>query len=187
MAWIQGSGPEPAWPAFPKSDVRLKQRLRMRVPTPLSLEEAPEAEVPPPTEVVHHQSAALWLRQVRSLGNVDKIAWLHDVASAYMQWTIGANGGGLADVAEIDDPPSEWNNAFFALAARCTVGLTAAQVADLVTTPIAGLPDQNFFDVLADFLRSFDEVYFHGGSVDAAVAVATRSALADRVMLFWAW
>jgi len=187
VAWIQGFGPEPAWPTFPKRDVRPKRRLRLRIPTHLSHEEVLEAEVPPPTEIVHHQSAALWLRQVRSLGNVDKVAWLRDVASAYMQWTIGANGGGLADGEEVDDPPSEWNGEFFALAARCTVGMSAAQIADLVTIPIAGLPDRNFFDVLADFLRGFDEVYFQGGGVDSLVAVATRSALADRLMTCRGW
>jgi hypothetical protein len=187
MVWLQGCRSEPAWPEFPAKDVRPKRRLRLRVPASLSLEDTHESEVPPPTDLVHHQSAALWLRQVRSLGNVDKVAWLRDVASAYMQWTIEANGGGLAEGEEVEDPPSEWNGAFFSVAARCTAGLTAEQVADRVTTPIAGLPDQNFFDVLADFLRSFDEVYFEGSSVDAEVAVATRSALADRLMTCWGW
>jgi len=187
MAWIQGYGPEPAWPTFPKRDIRLTRRLRLRITTPLSLEEALEPEAPPPTEEVHLQSAALWLRQVKSLGNVDNATWLSAVASAYMPWTIEANGGGLADGEEVENLPSEWNGAFFSLAARCTIGLAAAQVADLVTTPIAGLPDRNFFDVLADFLRSFDEVYFHGSSVDSAIAVATRSALADRLMTCRGW
>lgn len=104
-----------------------------------------------------------------------------------MSWTIEANGGALSSGEEADDTPSQWNDAFFALAARCTVGLTPAQVTDLATTPIAALPDQNFFDVLSDFLRSFDGVYFNGANVDTSVAVSIRSAFADRMVSSRGW
>jgi len=108
------------------------------------------------------------------------------VANAYMSWTIAANGGDLADGEETDDTPSEWNSVFFALIARCTVGLSKAEGTDLVA-PISALPEQNFFGVLADILRSFDAVYFGGGNVDASVAVAIRSVFADRMMESWGW
>ncbi|KVL16472.1 hypothetical protein [Burkholderia cepacia] len=185
MAWLGGATPEPSWPVFPEELTRPRRRLRLPVAS-MQFEDPPEAEVLPPEEEVYHQTAALWLRQVQGLGNADKCPWLRDVANAYMPWTIGANGGDLVDGEEADNTPLEWNNVFFALAARCTVGLSATEVADLVT-PISALPEQNFFDVLADFLRSFDAVYFGGGNVDASVAVAIRSGFADRMMESWGW
>ncbi|MGF6915856.1 ATP-binding protein [Paraburkholderia sp. 40] len=185
MAWLEGAGPEPAWPIFPQEQIRLRRHLRLPV-APMQFEDPPEAEALPPEEEVYHQTAALWLRQVQGLGNADRCPWLRDVADAYMSWTIGANGGELVDGEEADDTPSEWNSVFFALTARCTVGLAANQVADLLR-PIAALPEQNFFDVLADFLRSFDAVYFDGGNVDASVAVAVRSGFADRMMESRGW
>jgi len=186
MAWLEGTGTEPPWPLFPKEHVRPRRRLRLPA-VPMQVEQVPEQEEPTPEEEVYHQTAALWLRQVQGLGNADKCPWLRDVVTAYMSWTIGANGGDLSSGEEADDTPSQWNDVFFALAARCTVGLTPAQVADLATTPIASLPDQNFFDVLADFLRSFDGIYFEGGAVNTSVAVAIRSAFADRMMTGRGW
>lgn len=185
MVWLKGAGPEPAWPAFPKEDIRLRRRLRLPV-APMQFDAPPEAEERPSEEEVYHQTAALWLRQIQKLGNADRFPWLRDVANAYMSWTIAANGGDLVDGEEADDTPSEWNSVFFALTARCIVGLSATAVADLVT-PISALPEQNYFDVLADFLRSFDAVYFGGGNVDASVAVAVRSGFADRMMESWGW
>ncbi|HIH2750283.1 ATP-binding protein [Burkholderia aenigmatica] len=185
MVWLEGAGPEPAWPAFPKAHIRPRRRLRLPV-APMQFEDPTGVEELPSEEEVYHQTAALWLRQVQALGNVDKFPWLRDVANAYMSWTIAANGGDLVDGEETDDTPSEWNNVFFALTARCTVGLSATEAADLVR-PIAALPEQNFFDVLADFLRSFDAVYFGDGNVDASVAIAVRSRFADRMIDSWGW
>lgn len=185
IVWLEGAGPEPAWPVFPKEHIRPRRRLRLPV-APMQFEDPLEAEELPSEEEVYHQTAALWLRQVQRLGNADKFPWLRDVANAYMSWTIAANGGDLLDGEEADGTPSEWNSVFFALTARCTVGLSATEVACLVT-PISALPEQNFFDVLVDLLRSFDAVYFGGGNVDASVAVAVRSGFADRMMESWGW
>lgn len=181
MAWLEGAVTEPPWPVFPMEYVRPRYRLR------LTAEPDVVEQVQEPEEEVWHQTAALWLRQVQGLGNADKCPWLRDVVTAYMSWTIAANGGDLSSGEEADDAPSQWNDMFFALAARCTVGLTWVQIADLATAPIASLPDQNFFDVLADFLRSFDLVYFEGGTVDASVAVAIRAAFSDRMMTSRGW
>lgn len=185
MVWLEGASPEPAWPVFPKEHIRPRRLLRLPV-APMQFEDPLEAEELPSEEEIYHQTAALWLRQVQELGNADKLPWLRDVANAYMSWTIAANGGDLVDGEEADDTPSEWNSVFFALTARCTVGLSATEVAALVR-PIAVLPEQNFFDVLADFLRSFDAVYFGGGNVDVSVAVTVRSGFADRMMETWGW
>lgn len=185
MVWLEGAGPEPAWPVFPKEHIRPRRRIRLPVSS-TQFDDPPEAEEPPPEEEVYHQTAALWLRQVQELGNADKFPWLRDVVNTYMSWTVAANGGDLVDGEEADSTPSEWNSVFFALTARCTVGLGVTELTDLVR-PIAALPEQNFFDVLADFLRSFDAVYFGGGDMDAPVAVAVRSEFADRMMESWGW
>ena len=159
MAWLEGTGPEPQWPTFPKK--RAQQ--------------------------VYHQMAALWLRQVQTLGDAAKCPWLRDVFITYISWTIEANGGELCDEEEANNPPAEWNDVFFALAARCVVRLTSTEVSNLVIEPIAALPDQNFFDVLACFLRRVDEVYFGGCDVQTSVAVEIRSALADRMLASREW
>ncbi|WP_095055580.1 hypothetical protein [Pseudomonas sp. Irchel s3b2] len=186
IAWLGGTQAEPSWPHFPHEHVRPKRRLRL-TPLPMRAEQVPEQEELPPYEVVYHQTAALWLRQVQELGNVDKCLWLRDVVTAYISWTIKANGGDLANGEEADDIPSEWNDVFFALVARCAVGLTSAEVENLATMPIAALPDRNYFDALVDFLRSVDEVYFEGSTLNVSVAVAIRSAFADRMMTSRGW
>ncbi|MDO8272671.1 MAG: ATP-binding protein [Gammaproteobacteria bacterium] len=185
MAWLEGTGPEPFWPIFPKEHVRPRRRLRLSV-APVQLKEPTEVKDPPPEEEVYHQTAALWLRQVQGIGNVDRYPWLRDVADAYLSWTIAANGGDFDSDAEAVDTPSEWNDVFFAVIARCTVGLNVAHAADLLK-PITSLPEQNFFDVLPDFLRRFDALYFGGSSVDASVAISIRSAFAESMMKSRGW
>ncbi len=187
MAWLQGGGSEPAWPLFPEKPVRLRLRLRIPPAVPGRVETLSEPEDLPLEQAVHHQTAALWLRQVESLGDASTCSWLRDVATTYMPWTMEANGGSLANGEEASGAPLEWNSAFFDVVARCIVGLPLNYVAEFVTTPINSLPDQNFFDVIASFLRSFDQVYFDGALVEDAVAVAIREAFADRMVKSWGW
>lgn len=104
-----------------------------------------------------------------------------------MSWTIRANGSELDDGDEANHPPTEWNDAFFALAARCMAGLTVDEAATMAVTPITTLPDKHFFDVLADFQRGVDSVYFGGGSIPTPVAVEMRTALAKRMMGSCGW
>lgn len=185
MAWLEGVGAEPAWPVFPRKNIRPKRRMRLGK-EPAQFEHSPTVEDPLPEEEVYDQRAALWLRQVQVLGNTDKCPWLLDIANAYMSWTIEANGGGLDGREEVDRVPSEWNDAFFSLAARCTVGLNATEAKKFIS-PIAELKNKPFFDVLADFLRCFDAVYFGGGNVETSIAVAIRSMLADRMIESSGW
>jgi hypothetical protein len=187
MAWLEGAGIEPPWPTFPKKHARSRRRLQLPAVHLLPKQVPEPEEVQRPEKVVYHQTAAIWLRQVQELDNACMCPWLRNVVTTYMSWTIEANGGGLSSGEEADDIPSQWNGVFFALVARCTVDLTPSQVADLATTPIASLPDQNFFDVLADFLRSFDQVYFNGETVDTSVAVTIRTTFADRMMASRGW
>lgn len=186
MAWLEGTGTEPSWPAFPTMNIRPRHRTRLSSAN-LDDEQALRAEEAAPEEMVYHQTAALWLHQIHGLGSADTNPWLCDVAIAYMSWTILANGGDLGNEEEADDSPSQWNDVFFALAARCAVGMNQAQFIDQIVTPITTLPDQNFFDVIPDFLRSFDGIYFEGDAVDTLTAVVVRTAFADRMLTSRGW
>jgi hypothetical protein len=186
MAWLGGEGPEPTWPTFPVEQTRPRRRLRLpgtRIATP----EPPEAPAPSPTEHVNHQAAAVWLRQVRALSHDDTRPWLSEIVKAYMPWTALANGANLDDGDETDYPPSEWNDTFFAAVARCVVGLSTPEATELAVRHIVALPDRNFYDVLVDFLRSIDAVYFEGDSIPTQVAVDIRSALADHMLTTRGW
>lgn len=186
MAWLGGEGPEPTWPKFPLEQARPRKRLRLPR-TPIAAPEQPEAAAPSPTEHIKHQAAALWLRQVRALSNDVMRPWLGEMVKAYMPWTALANGANLADGDETDRPPTEWNDTFFAAVARCVVGLSTPEVTALAVRHIVALPDRSFFDVLVDFLRSIDAIYFNGDSIPTQVAVDIRSALADHMLTRRGW
>lgn len=186
IAWLGDDEPEPQWPAFPGEQVRRRSHLRLPGGF-VDDEEAPEVEAQSSSEHVNHQAAALWLRQTRELLDATTRPWLCDLTKAYMPWTIAANGAGMVDADEVDHPPSEWNDAFFALAARCLVGLSFDEIDKLALTPVTTLPDQHFFDVLAVFLRSVDGAYFGGSDIPTAVAVDIRMALANRMMVSRGW
>jgi len=186
MAWLGGAGAEPVWPTFLEEPARPRRRLRLpgnRVGAP----EQPETPPPPSTEHVNHQAAALWLRQVRGLPDDSARPWLSEIVKAYMRWTTVANGANLDDGDETDHPPLEWNGAFFAAVARCIVGLSTHELTELVVKHVIALPDRNFYDVLADFLRSIDAVYFEGGNIPTQVAVDIRNAFASHMLTTRGW
>jgi hypothetical protein len=186
MAWLYGAGTEPEWPRFPGEPARPKRRLRLpgaHVTAP----EPPEEPVPSPAEHVNHQAAALWLRQVRGLADTSVQPWLGKIIRTYMPWTTVANGADLDDGDETDHPPSEWNDTFFAAVARCAVGMTMDDVTELAVRHIIKLPDRNFYDVLANFLRSLDAVYFEDGNIPTSVAVDIRKAFVERMLTTDGW
>lgn len=186
VVWLDADGPEPQWPIFPEEEARPRERVRLPGGH-VSASAPPDASAPPPTEHVNHQAAALWLRQVRCLHDVAARSWLCDVVKAYMPWTIAANGAGMNEGDEVDRPPSEWNDTFFSAVAHCAAGLASAEVTELAVRHIVTLPDRNFYDVLADFLRSIDAVYFKGGDISTQVAVDIRAAFADHMLTTRGW
>lgn len=186
VVWLDADGPEPQWPIFPEEEARPRGHVRLpgghvAAPAP------PDATAPPPTEHVNHQAAALWLRQVRGLPDVAARSWLGNVVKAYMPWTIAANGAGMNEGDEVDRPPSEWNDTFFAAVARCVVGLASAEVTELAVRHIVMLPDRNFYDVLSAYMRNIDAVYFEGGDISTQVAVDIRTAFADHMLTTRGW
>ncbi len=186
MAWLGGKGPEPTWPTFPIAQARPRRRLRLpgsRIATP----EPPESPAPSPTEHVNYQAAALWLHQVRPLSHDYTHLLLSEIVKAYMPWTALANGATLDNGDDTDHPPSEWNHTFFAAVARCVVGLTTPEATELAVRHIVAFPDQNFYDVLVDYLRNIDAVYFEGDNIQTQVAVDIRSALTDHMLTTGGW
>jgi hypothetical protein len=109
------------------------------------------------------------------------------MVNTYMPWTMEANGAELSDGDETDHPPSEWNDTFFAAVARCAVGLSTHEVTELAVRHIVKLPDRNFYDVLVDFMRSLDAVYFEGGDIPTRVAVNIRRAFAEHMQTTRGW
>ncbi|WP_439537924.1 hypothetical protein [Methyloversatilis sp.] len=186
MAWLGGEAPEPTWPTFPVNKLGREgdsAYLEPGIATP----EPTEAPAPSPTEHLNHQAAALWLRQLRALSRDDTRPWLSEIVKAYMPWTALANGANLDDGDETDHPPSEWNNTFFEAVARCVVGLSTPEATELAVRYIVALPDRNFYDVLVDFLRNIDAVYFEDDNIPTQVAVDIRSALADHMLTTRGW
>lgn len=186
MAWLYADGPEPEWPTFPEEVAQPRRRLRFSM-SEIAAPPLQEAPAPPRSEEVHHQAAALWLSQVCGLSDATARLWLINVAKAYMPWTCAANGAGLNTGDEVELPPSEWNATFFAVVARCVVGLTSEEVAKLVVRHIVALPDRNFYDVVTIFVRSIDVLYFNGDEISTQVAVDIRAAFAEHMVTTRRW
>lgn len=186
ISWLNSDGTEPLWPVFPEERARPGRRLRLREVS-MAASKQPEVSIAPPKVHADHQGAALWLRQVNIVSEDAALSWLSEVVKSYMPWTIVANGANLDDGDETDQPPSEWNNTFFDLAARCVVGLSSSEVIELVVQHIITLPDQNFYDVLVDFLRNFDVVYFGGNSIPTQIAIDVRKVLVDHMLTTRGW
>lgn len=183
MAWLGGSRAEPEWPAFPDEEVRRRRHLRLLGCAAESLESSKR----PRDEYVDHQAAALWLRGANRLGDVSKHPWLLDIVRVYGPWTMAANGAGLDRNEDIDNPPREWNDAYFDLLARALAGLSIREIERLALEPLISLPDEPFFDAVTDFVRSVDAVYFGEHGITEAAAVAVRAKLAERLMESSGW
>lgn len=183
MAWLGGSGPEPEWPKFPEEQPRPRRRLRL----PGGSAKALDPESRRSDEYADHQAAALWLNNAKALGDIAKNPWLRDVARIYCPWTMAANGAGLDPNEDISNLPVEWNDAYFDLLARSLAGLSLAEIEQLVLEPLVSLPDESFFDAVADLVRSVDAVYFGEQGVAESVAVGIRTKLAKRLIESGGW
>jgi hypothetical protein len=185
LGWLSYENPEPEWPVFPSEPVRL--RWRVRIPGGEGQTNTPESRCSRPDEYVNHQVSALWLTNTKNLYDVFKRPWLRDVSQAYRSWTATANGAGLNAHDDVDQPPREWNESYFNLLANCLPGLTLQEINDLSIESINSLPDDAFFDVMTEFLRSVDDVYFNNYGINDAVAISIRSDLAHRMMESSGW
>jgi hypothetical protein len=182
--WLFGEGAEPVWPKFPPTRTRARRRGLVHGQ---GEQAARRASREPPDEYADHQAAALWLGQIVILADMSKRPWLRELVRTYADWSAVANGAGLDRNEEVDHPPSEWNNAYFNLLACCLPGLTPEQVQEIALDPIISLPDEPFFDIAAQFLRSVDAIFFSRNALDSDILVRIRSTLANRLMTTSGW
>lgn len=185
LAWLADQRSEPDWPAFPVEAPRRRQHIRFQAgrlerDKPTRLRSRPE-------EYADHQVAAVWLTQCHGLVDLVKRPWLREMTRTYASWTAEANGAGLDATEEIENPPREWNDAYFSLLAQCLPGLVLPEIEELALVQMSSLPDRSFFDVIPSFLRNVDAVYFNDGGLAEPLAVSIRSALATRLMASRGW
>jgi len=185
LAWLAGNGAEPDWCAMAASTVR--RRRGFTIPSGVEEEAPATKEDRRPEEYVDHQAVALWVQQCMPLADMTKRPWLRDVVRFYGRWTAEANGAGLERGAEISDPPRGWNGAYFELLARCLPGLSATEIDEIALDPITALPDEPFFDVMSEFLRDVDVVFFNDNGLEPAIAAHIRSRLGDRLAASRGW
>ena len=183
LAWLFDGASEPNWPEFPIDQVRVRERRVIGPPRKLAASR--DRDDHKSKHLVDHKAAALWLSSIWSR-SVDERAWLRDFERAYASWTYAANGAGLAEDEEVTETPSEWNEAFFAVAADGLVG-QAAETIDTTIAPVLQLPDRQFFDVLPVFLRAIDAVFFNDGGIDPPSANTARTAFAERLARTRGW
>ncbi len=173
--WLDGSAPEPSWPAFPPWMVSVRRgRGGGRV----------RAEQPDHRFVL--QSAALWTRQLTHDSNPGDLDWIVKFVEAYDDWTAAANGAGLEPEAELDGGTDEWNSIFFLLLARAFVRLTPDQAAAYVAALIA-VPDESFLDGASELVPAIDRAYFDGLGLDIDQALRLRALVADRLVQCAGW
>lgn len=185
LTWLANERPEPDWPAFPA--VAARPRRRLRIPGGRVPQDEPEPRHSHPDEYADHQAAALWLKQLRGLIDVAERPWLREIARNYVDWTATANGAGLDVHEDVAAKPMEWNDAYFDLLAHCLPGLALPEIDQLALTPITSLPDEPFFDVMTQFLRNVDDVYFSDSGLQEPIAIGIRSALATRLIASSGW
>ncbi len=184
LGWLANGRTEPDWPPFSPQPARPRRHLSFpgrRRQEPLTV------EPPRPEEFTDHQAAAVWLGNTKVLFDVVRRPWLRDLVRAYAEWTAAANGVELDANEGISDPPGEWNSAYFDLLAHCLPGLDSAEIDALALTPIVSLPDEPFFDVMTQFLRCVDNVYFSSLGLQEPMAVGVRTRLAQRLMATDGW
>ena len=181
LAWLADERTEPDWPMFPAVSTSTRQR-RSLIFEAQQAEPHPIRRRAPPEEYTDHQAAALWLRAAPApLTDVATRAWLREMVRSYVQWTAAADGAGLSRDEEIANEPTEWNHVYYSLLAKCLPGLEAQDIDEIALTPITSLPDEPFFDVASDFLRSVDVVFFNEHNLPIDDAVRIRSVLATQL------
>ncbi|NGZ96714.1 MAG: hypothetical protein CV089_11430 [Nitrospira sp. WS110] len=186
LAWLANERPELAWPEFPTETPRLRRPLRLTGSRRLEPDE-PVRSHTRPDEYADHQAAAAWLTNCHDLVDIARRPWFREIVRSYASWTAQANGARLGEFEDVDNPPHEWNDAYFTLLARCLPGLPMSEIEQLALIPLCSFPDRSFFDVLPQFLRSSDVVYFNDQALEASIAVSIRSKIAERLMASRGW
>ena len=185
IRWMFDDGQEPPWPDFPEQPVRTRHRTR--IPGGSKPNAAPDPEPDPPEHQVDCQAASLWLSALEQDDFIKGHTWVDRLVRHYAVPTALANGATLDKRAEVDRAPAEWNRAYYGVFARCLRRLRWPEIDKLMDATVVTLPDEPFLDVVADFLRSVDAVYFNEPGLDGEIAVRVRQALAHRLQECSGW
>lgn len=190
LAWLSRQGTEPAWPVFPLDELpRKRRRSTMRVPG--GRRDDPELvddeDWKKPGQYADYQGAALWLRAIKPLLDPAAFPWIRGIINGYADWTGTANGVGIEDETDSLRGVMEWNSAYFSVLAPTMVGLTPAETDEYALNRICTFPDEPFFDVTSEFLRSVDELFFNRNEIAVEEATRIRSVLSDRLMKSRRW
>ena len=185
--WLfdNGQEQEPPWPDFPEEPVRARRRLR--IPGGPQADTVPNPKSDPPDQHVDYQAASLWLRALEQGDFIERHTWVDQIVRRYAGPTALANGATLDRHAEVDRAPAEWNRAYYGVFARCLHRLSWLEVDELMNATVIDLPDESFFDAVADFLRSVDAVYFKEPGLDDEIAVRARRVIANRLQECRGW
>lgn len=176
LNWLTGRGAEPAWPTFVEGEIRGRGRRRgIRIGVP------PEPLPPDPKtsrRFVNHQEAALWLTALSSRADADK-PWMEAIEATYASWTFAANGAGLPEGQDVDEP-SEWNAAYFGVM-TANFGGRSIEAIEAALEPLFKLQDDAFFDLTEVVLFKVDRLYFEQEAIGVDAAVAIRQRFAARL------
>lgn len=185
LAWLGDHRSEPDWPAFPVETPRLRQYIRFRDGRVES--DKPTRRRSRPEQYTDHQAAAVWLTNCHDVVDIARRPWFREIVRSYASWTAQANGAGLEEFEDVDNPPHEWNDAYYELLARCLPGVSLPEIEQLALAPISSLPDTSFYDIIPSFLRSCDIAYFNDRVLGESVAIGIRSKVAGSLMARAGW
>ena len=177
IVWLKAPKSDPEWPAFPARKARSRDRWKRR-------EEDHDAEAADHEVEKHrvdYQRAALWLKQSRSLFDPGNQAWTRALVTAYGEWTQEANGFGAEKEERFDSRPTDWNELYFELAAKCVFGMSEDVLNKNLQELFAGLPDESFCDCLSPFLLSADVAFFEKNTLSVAQLIQIRSFLLNQL------
>jgi len=182
LDWLFGRSGEPAWPDLPLRNP-LARRGILLGGDPVR----PRRRRMRPETFVDSAAAGRWLDGLKNVADVSQRPWLRSLIEHYRPWTHDANGGSLEEDEDLDQIPTEWNDAYFNLLAACASGLSIEEVDQFALNDIAGLPFNARLSVIGRLVRSVDVIYLDTQLIEAGVAAHIRQKLAQAVRQNYSW
>lgn len=182
LVWLRGMESEPEWPVFPNSPPRRRRNFSLGITA-----EEQNAEPAKPQDIVYSGGAAKWIQASLSLLRTDTMGWFRALVDAYAEWTSVENGAGQGHDIEHNHPSMEWNMTYFDLVPRTFVGMPADEIDRGVLRRVLSFPDEALFDTTAVLIRTLDELYFNGRTIEPAEAVRLRTLLSDELRRRRGW
>jgi hypothetical protein len=182
LAWLLGAASEPEWPVFPNDQPRRKRKGRVDMTAEERQEEHARSK-----DRVDSSGAAKWIQSALPLLGRDTMGWFQALVDAYAEWTSVENGAGQGEDIEISHSPMEWNMTYFDLVPRAFVGMAADKIDRGVLQRVLTFPEEPFFDAVAVLIRTLDELYFNGRTIEKDDALRLRTLLFNELRQRWGW